>query len=569
MLIVGLNHGEINASAAVFHQGGIRAGAPEERFNRQKLTRLFPAAALQYSLAHVGAELKDAECVAQAWNPGALWRKYNPMISTHRTRKEDYFYSVPDHLLNIVSREPGDWVSMQFSSSSAVPPVYFLNHHLTHAANAFFLSPFEEAAILTADWRGEFECLNAGVGQGTDIHIHQRQSVPHSLGMFYATFTELLGYHPDSDEWKVMALSAFDVDCRDMYKKVRSTVNLADDGTLQLDQAFYKGALIDQPYLYSDRLVQLLGGQTGSRGDEVDDWSTAVAKAMQMVSEEIASHFLCHLFEKTGQSRVVLGGGFFMNSVYNGKVLEQTPFREVYISYAPSDGGNSVGAALYAAHCIHGQKRTDPQNSSFIGPEFSKEEIVGALRRRMLSYKELDTPEEAIAGLIADGEIVAHFDGRMEFGERALGNRSILADPREPKVKERINRIIKYREGYRPFAPAVCADWAHIYFDVAEGFQCRYMEKVVPVRNEFRSKLPAVTHVDGSGRLQTVKEHENPRFFRILRKLGERTGYPIALNTSFNINGEPIVCTPDDALNTFFNSGLQHLVMGDVLVQKD
>ncbi len=568
MLIVGLNHGEINSSAAVFHQGGIRAGAPEERFNRQKLTRLFPAGALNYCLNYVGADLSDADCVAQAWNPGALWGKYNPAISTHRTRKEDYFYSVPDHLLNLVSREPGDWVSMQFSPTSAVPPVYFLNHHLTHAANAFFLSPFEEAAILTADWRGEFECMNAGVGRGNDIKVHQRQSIPDSLGMFYATFTELLGYRPDSDEWKVMALSAFDIDCDDLYQKIRSTVHLADDGTLQLDQRFYKGALVDQPDLYTASLVQLLGGRIGQSSEEVDDWSIGVAKAMQRVSEEIASHFLKALHEHTGQSRVVLGGGFFMNSVYNGKVLEQTPFEEVYISYAPSDGGNSVGAALYAAHCIHGQQRSDSQDSSFIGPEYSSTQIVDALKRRGISWRELENPADSTAELIASGEVVAHFDGRMEFGERALGNRSILANPQDPKVKDQINSIIKYREGYRPFAPAVPADRAHLYFEVTEGYQCRYMEKVVPVRSEFRDHLPGVTHVDGSGRLQTVEENENPRFFEILRRLEEKTGYPIALNTSFNINGEPIVCSPDDALNTFFNSGLRYLVMGNVLVQK-
>jgi carbamoyltransferase len=569
MLIVGLNHGEINSSAAVFDQGGIRAGALEERFNRQKSTRLFPARALHYCLDYLGADLSDASCVAQAWNPGALWRKYNPAISTHRTRKEDYFYSVPDHLLNMVAREPGDWVSMQFSPTSAVPPVYFLNHHLTHAANAFFLSPFEEAAILTVDWRGEFECMNAGVGRGNNIEIHQRQSVPDSLGMFYATFTELLGYQPDSDEWKVMALSAFDIDCDDLYQKIRSTVHLADDGTLELDQTYYKGALVDQPNLYANRLVKLLGGRIGQQTDETNDWSTGVAKAMQKVAEEVASHFLKSLYEITGQSRLVLGGGFFMNSVYNGKVLEQTPFDKVYISYAPSDGGNSIGAALYAAHCILGQQRSDSQNSSFIGPEYSNTQIINALQRRALSWRELDAPADSVAELIANGEVVAHFDGRMEFGERALGNRSILADPRDPKVKDRINGLIKYREGYRPFAPAVLADQAHRYFEVTEGYQCRYMEKVVPVRREFRDHLPGVTHVDGSGRLQTVEDKENPRLSLILQRLEEKTGYPIALNTSFNINGEPIVCNPDDALNTFFNSGLRHLVMGNVLVQKD
>ena len=568
MFIVGLNHGEINSSAAIYADGSVQAGSTEERFNRQKLTRLFPAGALKYCLDFVGAELGDVESVGQAWNPGALWQKYNPAISTHRTRKEDYFYSVPDHLLNFVAREPGDWVSMHFPPEASIPSVYYINHHLTHSANGFFLSPFEEAAILTADWRGETECMTAGVGKGTEIKVLQRQSVPDSLGMFYATFTELLGYRPDSDEWKVMALSAYDVDCHELYKKIHSTVELKDDGTLRLDQRFYKGALIEQPNLYTSSLVELLGGRVGSKDDDLGDWSIGVAKAMQLVSEDIASHFLCSLYDRTRQDRLVLSGGFFMNSVYNGKVLEQTPFKDVYISYAPSDGGNSVGAALYVAHCIHKQPRGEVCNSSLIGPEFEDRQIIEALDRRGIAWSRLSNVAETIANLLADGEIVAHFWGRMEFGERALGNRSILGNPRDPQVKDKINSAIKYRESYRPFAPAVVAEQAHRFFEVPEGFQCRYMEKVVKVREEYRGALPGVTHVDGSGRLQTVDILENSRFYEILRKFGAKTDFPIVLNTSFNVNGEPIVCSPDDAISTFFNSGLRYLVMGDILVTK-
>jgi carbamoyltransferase len=568
MIVIGLNHGELNSSAAICENGRITAGAPEERFNRQKLTRLFPYEAIRYCLDYAGIQLRDVDCIAQAWNPGALWGKYNPAISTHRARREDYLYSIPDHLMNIVDREPGDWVGMQFPENSSLSSVYFINHHLTHAATAFFLSPYEEAAILTADWRGEFECMNAGVGIGSTINIHNRQAVPDSLGMFYATFTELLGYRPDSDEWKVMALSAFDVDCNDQIKKIRSTIHLAEDGTLRLDQSYYKGALVDQPNLYTDRLVKLLGGRVAHKDHEPDSWTISVAKAMQVVSEEIATHFLLHLHKQTKQNRVVLGGGFFMNSVYNGKILEKTPFKECYISYAPSDGGNSIGAALYTTHCIHGQERVASTGSSFIGPTYQDNQIIEALTRRKLSFTELAHPEQTIAELISDGQIVAHFDGRMEFGERALGNRSILADPRDPEIKERINSIIKYRESYRPFAPAVKADQAQKYFEVPFGYECRYMEKVVPVRAEYREYLPAVTHVDGSGRLQTVHYEENKRFFKILEEVEKRTGYPITLNTSLNINGEPIACSPDDALNTFFNSGLRYIVLKNVLLQK-
>ena len=568
MIVLGLNHGEINSSAALFSGRTIIAGAPEERFNRQKLTRLFPHQAIRYCLDFANIELSDIDYVAQAWNPGALWAKYNPGISTYRAKREDYFYSIPDHLFDVGSREPKEWVCMQFPKESVIPSVYYVNHHLTHAANAFFLSPFEEAAILTADWRGEFECMNAGVGKGSMIEIDQRQTVPDSLGMFYATFTELLGYRPDSDEWKVMALSAFDVDCDKHVKNIRSTIDLCDDGTLRLDQSYYKGTIVDQPNLYTSRLVTLLGGRVGQRDNELDDWSISVAKAMQLVSEEIATHFLRHLHRRTGLSQVVLGGGFFMNSVYNGKVLDQTPFKQAYISYAPSDVGNSIGAALYVAHCIHDLERECSNNLSFIGPEFHHEEIVATLNRRKIAYRELASPEKTVAELIASGHIVAHFYGRMEFGERALGNRSILADPRDPEIKDRINSMIKYRESYRPFAPAVLSDKAHEYFDVNPECSSRFMESVVPVKAEHRASLRGITHIDGSARLQTVEAEENGRFYRIIKEVEELTGVPVVLNTSFNINGEPIVLSPDDALTTFFNSGLLYLVMDDVLVEK-
>jgi carbamoyltransferase len=572
MIIIGLNSWEINSSVALFKDGRIIAGAPEERFNRQKLTREFPDQALRYCLEFSGNNIEDVDYVAQAWNPGIGWTKFNPIISRHRSRS-DYFYSLPDCLFNYTTRTPKEWVCMQFPEDSPIPPVYYVSHHLTHAANAFFLSPFEEAAILTADWKGELDCLNSGTGKGSAINIDRRQTMPNSLGMFYATFTELLGFRPDSDEWKVMALSAFDAECEEQVRKVRSTIHLSDDGLLELDQSYYKGGLIEQPELYTNKLVQLLGGRVGQPGEnenQPDDWTISTAKAMQTVSEEIMSHFLNNLYERTKLPKLVVGGGFFMNSVYNGKVLDQTPFKEVYTSYAPSDVGNSIGAAQYVAHCIHDLERDNfSDNSSFIGPCYERQEIINVLNRRKIHYQDLSEPERTVAELIASGEVVAHFHGRMEFGDRALGNRSILADPRDPTVKNRINSMIKYREPFRPFAPAVLAESAHKYFEVNPDYKCLFMEKVVPVRSQFRSLLPGTTHVDGSSRLQTVSKKDNDRFYRIIEETAKLTSYPIVLNTSFNINGEPIVLSPDDALNTFFNSGLRHLVLGSILVTKN
>jgi carbamoyltransferase len=289
---------------------------------------------------------------------------------------------------------------------------------------------------------------------------------------------------------------------------------------------------------------------------------------MQTVSEEILIHNLHKLHERTKCPNLAMSGGFAMNSVFNGKILEKTPFRNVYIPFAPADVGNSIGAALYVTHCVHKRPRTNKFTHSYLGPHFSNEDVEQALIRRGLRYEKIENMASAVARLLANGEIVACFRGRMEFGERALGNRSILADPRKAEMKEKINAIIKYREGYRPFAPAVLIEAVHHYFEVPAGYECHFMEKVVPVRKEQRNALPAITHVDGSGRLQTVRRDHNPRFYEIIEEFEKITGVPILLNTSFNINGEPIVHSPDDALNTFFNSGLRYLAMEDYLIEK-
>ncbi len=569
MRILGLNHGEINSSAAILVDGVVRAAAAEERFTRQKKTKAFPYHAARYCLDASGLRLAELDYVAQAWNPGAAWQKYNPLVSGQRIRREDYLYSVPDHLYRLAERRaPGEWV-LQQSDDPHMPPIYYVQHHRTHAANAFYLSPFDEAAILTADWRGEFECTTFAVGRGTQIKLLGAQTLPHSLGMLYSTFTQLLGYRPDNDEWKVMALSSFEVDASDEVARLRETFGLLDGGRLELDQRYYQGIMPDKPKLYSPKLVELLGGREGVPGAEPDEWYLRVAKAMQLVAEDIALHYLAHLHALTGLPRVVLGGGFFMNSVFNGQVTQRSPFEAVYISHSPSDTGNSLGAALYVAHHIQGQARPDaPYNTSYLGPAFEDDAILAALTRRGIPHTRPDDIAAHSADLLAGGEIVAMLNGAMEFGERALGNRSILADPRPAEMKDRINAMIKYREAYRPFAPVTLQDKAHEFFDVPPDYECDYMEKVCFVRPEHRAALPAITHVDGSARLQTVREAQNPRLYAILRQMEAHTGYPVLLNTSFNINAEPIVCTPDDALTTFYNSGLRHLAVGAYAVRK-
>jgi len=568
VIVVGLNYGEFNSSACIVKDGKLIAACPEERFNRQKKTKAFPKTSLEFCLQQAGVSLAQVDYVAQAWNPGACWNKYNGVISNNRIKREDYFYTVPDHLFNLTERIPKDWVLMSFPEGSKIPPVYYIQHHRSHAANAFFLSPFEEAAILTCDYRGELECLTLSIGENSEIKLLHEQKMPHSLGMFYATYTELMGYRPDNDEWKVMALSAYEGDCTEYADRIRSTVKFTNDGLLELDQSYYKGATFDQPKLYTQKLVKLLGNREGAPGEAIGSWHYLVAKAMQKVSEELVFKFLYKLYEETKKPNLVVGGGFFMNCVLNGKIVTNTPFENIYVSYAPVDLGNSVGAALFVANYLHKQKRDLEFSTSYLGPQFEDSYIEAVLKRRSIRFQKLDNVAEEVAILLNSEHVVAHFNGSMEFGERALGNRSILGNPRDPDVKGKINSMIKYRESYRPFAPSVCKESVSEYFDVDNDYECYYMEKVVPVKSKYRDLLPAITHVDGSARAHTVREEHNNRYYNIIREFEKLSGFPIVLNTSFNINGEPIVLSPDDALSTFFNSGLQYLVMGSYLVQK-
>ncbi len=567
MIILGLNHGEINSSATIVKDGKVIFAAPQERFNRQKKTKDFPKEAVEFCLSELGITMSDVDAIAQAWNPGAGWNKYKPLISGTRIRREDYYYALPDCLYQIADRKLPKWTKHEMGNDS-LPPIYYVQHHLTHAANGFYLSEFEDAAILTVDWRGESECMTMSHGKGKKIDTFQTQEIPHSLGMFYAAFTALLGYRPDSDEWKVMALAAMDVDYQDYLEKIRLTVRLLDTGGFELDETYYQGGIPDTSKIYTQKFIDLFGSREGYNGEEASEWHYKVSKAMQQVSEEITWHMLKHLHSITGSDNVVVSGGFFMNSVCNGKILDNSPFKNLYISHSPADVGNCFGAALFVAHDILDEDRYFGFNTSYLGPQYSSDEIEAILTKRCIPHSKMDNPAETIAKLLSEGEIVAHFDGRMEFGERALGNRSILGNPCDPDVKDKINSMIKYRESYRPFAPATPYETSHEYFEVEENYECYFMEKVVPVRESHRKNLPAITHFDGSGRIQTVKKEHNERFHSIISEFGKITNYPVVVNTSFNVNGEPVVMAPEHALGTFYNSGLKYLVLGDFLIQK-
>lgn len=560
------------SSAALCVDGRIVAGAAEERFTRQKATRAFPRNAVAACLQSQGLSIGDIDHFATAWNPAIYMRKFNPLVSAQRRSKSEYLYSVPDNLLDLFdaeAREIGHVHQVFGRDGGKDLSVYHVTHHRAHAANAYHLSGFDEAAIMTADSQGEAESTSFAAGRGNRIDVLATLLHPHSLGAYYATFTDFLGFRPHHDEWKVMALSAYADGAASGLIEVfrREFIQLEDDGAFRLNLKYFKDFLHDLPNLYTPEMEALLG-PARQPDSPLEARHYRIAAAMQTQAEEVALHALRALHRRTGCDALCVSGGFFMNAALNGKILRRTPFSRLFVSPAPDDSGNAMGAALHLHHQILGTEGRHALATPYLGPEYDKESIAAAVAACGLTARRSAAVVDETAEALANGELVGWFQGAMEVGQRALGNRSILADPRRADVKDRVNRSIKFRESFRPFAPAVPLTNADAYFDLLPGEQVPYMEKIVPVRPERRQDIPAVVHRDGSARVQTVTPESNPRFHALLTAFGARTGIPVLLNTSFNLNGEPIVATPLDAIRTFSTSGLDRLVLGDHVVVK-
>ncbi|MDC3087776.1 hypothetical protein OA339_01430 [Candidatus Pelagibacter sp.] len=570
MLILGLNSHEINSSCAISKNGKLVYGSTEERFTRNKLTKEFPEDSINYFLKKNNLSIENFDYIGQSWNPAAYMIKYNPLKSKHRIMREDYFYTIPDNLLKLKKdniRNTGRFSKLSFDVKK-FPEIYFIHHHDCHAASSFFMSKFERSAVLICDYKGEFESTSFHLGRGNNLKKIKSFLMPNSLGMFYATITELLGYKPDQDEWKVMALSALKNKDKTFFKKMKKLYNICPNGVVNFNQEYFRGMNLSMPNLFTEKMVDLFGRKEFLKKRNFSDWHISVACALQNSAEEICVHYLKELYKITKTKKLSVGGGFFMNSVFNGKIIEKTPFDEVYIPYAPTDAGNSIGAAFYINHIIKNKPRINQKFYSQIGPTYTDDEILKVLKNRKIKFRISKDVGYDCAKLINENGYIAYFEGKSEFGDRALGNRSILGDPRKSSIKDEINKAIKYRESFRPFAPVTLQDKVSKYFDVSNKFSNNYMEKVIKVKNKFTSKLGAVTHFDNSARVQTVYKDSPNRLFNIILEFEKISNLPILLNTSFNVSGEPMVLTPADAINTFFKSGLKVLVLNKFIIIK-
>lgn len=569
MKIIGLNNEMYISSACLIEDGKILSAVAEERLTREKLTRKFPEKAIRYCLENEKIQMNEVDYIAASWNPGVYFQKFNPNYSGQRRHLVEQMYSIPDNLMKFNKGAQVDYIYQELIGNMGKIRIFFITHHRAHAANGFFLSPFETAAILTADGQGEFESATFCHGRDNKIKLLKGINYPISLGALYSTFTEYLGFKANSDEWKVMAMASYAHWDNKYYKLMKNELTrLLPDGGFELDLNYFKGFIHEQPNLYSEKMFEKFG-KPRKKDDEMKDCHFEIAAALQKITEDISSHMLIWLFKQTKEKNLALSGGSFLNSVFNGKALELSPFENIYISSCPDDSGNCFGAALYLYNNILDNKRGEPMTHNYYGPEYSDEDIENALKAFGLKYKREEKIEEIVANVLSKGKIVGWFQGKMEFGQRALGNRSILADPRRAEMKDKVNGAVKFRESFRPFAPAVIKEKQHEYFEIGKCGDVPFMEKVYIIKSDKRKLIPAVTHVDGTGRIQTVTMESNLKFFNLIKEFEKITGIPIVLNTSFNLNGEPIVCDPQDAIRTFFSCGLDILALGNYLIHKN
>jgi carbamoyltransferase len=574
MNILGLNAYHADASAALFTDAGLACAMEEERFSRLKHQAGFPADAVRHSLKYAGVDPRDLQHVAISRDPSAhVHRKLlyalsqGPRLSTVRDRLANV------SRISDVKSTLAESVDVEESALSA--QVHRVEHHRAHMASSFFVSPFERAALLSIDGFGDFVSTMWGRGCGHKIEIDSWVEFPHSMGLLYTAMTQYLGFSTYGDEFKVMGLAPYGEP--EFLTALRKLVKRNGDGSFALDLSYFQhhsegvnmtwehGAPTIGP-VFSPKLEQTFGPKRAT-GEPLEKHHHNMAASLQALLEEVVLDLLCKLANKTGLKDVCLAGGVALNCTMNGKITRETPFERVYIQPAAYDGGTALGAALYVKHQILGLPRDLVMEHTYWGLDYSPAECRQALDARGLSYREL--PDEIladqVASLIADGKIIGWYQGRFEWGPRALGNRSIVCDPRNPRMKDHLNHRIKHREQFRPFAPSVLEERAGEWFN--DGGASPFMLMTCHVRREQQSQVPAITHIDGTARQQTVSQRLNPKYWSLIHAFERKTGVPILVNTSFNEN-EPVVNTPEEAISCFLRNDMDVLALGPFLAAK-
>lgn len=580
MIILGLNAFHGDSSAAIMRDGALIAAAEEERFRRIKHWAGFPSESIRYCLAEAGLKLGDVDVIAVNQDSKAhLLRK----IGYVATKRPDLGF-VLDRLRNRKARKGiADYLAESFPGETFNGIHAPIEHHLAHLSSAFHVSPFQEASVVSIDGFGDFSSAAWALGSGADIDIQGRVYFPHSLGIFYQALTQYLGFPHYGDEYKVMGLAPYGEATR--LAEMREIVKPKSDGSFELNLKYFKHHKEGTPYqwtdgipeigdLFSPELEELLGPRRDPK-EELTQGHRDLAKSIQAMYEETFFNLLDMLHARHKVPHLTIAGGCGNNSVANGKVRRRTPYTHVYVQSAAGDAGGAIGAAFAYWHQQGNPRSSFVMNHAYWGPQASGDEVAALMAARKGEIEAAGCTIETIANegeltrrtatAISEGNVIGWYQGRMEWGPRALGNRSILGDPRRADMKEILNLKIKRRESFRPFAPSVLdravPDWFEEVDDVP------FMMQVFQIREEQRERIPCVTHVDGSGRLQTVNESTNPRYFHLIEAFEKITGVPMVLNTSFNEN-EPVVCRPEEALDCFLRTKMDVLVLGDTLIER-
>ena len=561
MNILGISCYYHDSAAALLKDGTLVAAAQEERFTRKKHDSGFPARAIAYCLHEGGITPRELDYVGFYDKP---FEKFDRILQTTLATWPRGFPSFIKAMPVWIKEKM--WVPQMIRKELDYEgPILFSEHHIAHAASAFLVSPFNEAAILTMDGVGEWETTTYGVGRGNAITLLKSLHFPHSLGLLYSAFTYYLGFRVNSAEYKVMGLAPYGTPrYRDLI--LENLIDLREDGSfrLNMDYFIYDRAL----RMTGTRFDSLFGHPHREPESPLTEFHKDVAASLQKVTDEVVIRLANHVYRETGLPNLCMAGGVALNCVSNSEILKRVPFKDIFIQPAAGDAGGAIGAASYIRNTILGNEREFVWKNAFLGPSFSEEEIGGFLDLKGIEYERLDGAGlvRRVSRILAGQNVVGWFQGRMEFGPRSLGSRSILADARNAENWQRVNLKIKFRESFRPFAPVVLEEKMAEYFEFDRPSP--YMLFTAQVRDEMRSKIPAVTHVDGSARLQTIRREDHELFYDLIRQFEQDTGCPVLINTSFNVRGEPIVCTPQDAFRCFMATEMDYLAMGPFLIDK-
>lgn len=585
MHILGISAYYHDSAAALLSDGEIVAAAQQERFSRAKHDLRFPSEAIEYCLREAGIGIKDVDYVVFYDKPLIKFeRLLMTFLGTAPKGIRVFFDQMPPWLKEKILMRATIRRELDYEGT-----ILFSTHHLSHAAAAFFPSPYEEAAFITVDGVGEWETTTIGVGRGNKVELLKEINFPHSLGLLYSAFTYFTGFRVNSGEYKLMGLAPYgEPKYVDLIK--RELINIKDDGSYRLNMKYFDYCAGRR--MTNAQFAKLFGGPHRKPESKITQREMDIAKSIQIVTEEVMLKMARHAHELTGARYLAIAGGVGLNCVANGKVLRQGPFDDIWIQPASGDAGNALGAALFAWHQVLDKPRTAHarrQKASYLGPHYSDEQIQAYLDREGIPYTKLGPDElpQRVAELIANEKVVGWFQGRMEFGPRALGSRSILGDPRSREMQSVLNLKIKFRESFRPFAPTVLREHADEYFDL-NGAESPYMLLTTSVKAHHlrelteeekqaqgfdklkvvRSDVPAITHVDNSARVQTVMREDNPVYYDMIHAFYAKTGCPVIINTSFNVRGEPIVCTPEHAYTCFMRTRMDYLCMGSFLLDK-